>query len=71
MIPKSVKPSRIAENLKSTELKLDADDMQQLLEVDKNYRYVNAKNWVKQEDIDRDIVWDVEADQKFVIQPKQ
>ena len=71
MIPKSVKPSRIAENLKSVELKLDADDMQQLLEVDKNYRYVNAKNWVKQEDVDRDIVWDVEADQKFVIQPKQ
>jgi len=71
VIPKSVKPSRIAENLKSVELKLDADDMQQLLEVDKNYRYVTAKNWVKQEDIDRDIVWDVEADQKFVIQPKQ
>ena len=71
MIPKSVKPSRIAENLKSVELKLDADDMHQLWEVDKNYRYVNAKNWVKQEDVDRDIVWDVEADQKFVIQPKQ
>ena len=70
MIPKSVKPSRIAENLKSTELKLDADDMQRLSEVDKNYRYVDGKSWVKQEDVDRDAVWDCEEDKKFVIQPK-
>jgi len=71
VIPKSVKPSRIAENLKSTELKLDADDMQRLLGVDKNYRYFSGTGWVKQEVIDRDAVWDVEADQNFVIQPKK
>ena len=38
VIPKTVTPARITENLKSTELKLDQEDMRRLRGVDKNFR---------------------------------
>ena len=39
MIPKTVTPSRITENLKATEIKLDAEDMKRLRELEsKNFR---------------------------------
>ena len=43
MIPKSVTPSRIKENMKATEIKLDAEDMKRLCALgDKNFRYVSV-----------------------------
>ncbi len=43
MIPKSVTPSRITENLKATEIKLDAEDMKRLRELEsKNFRCLNV-----------------------------
>ena len=44
MIPKSVKQARITENLKSTELKLDQEDMRRLRGVDKNIRLMLVRN---------------------------
>ena len=43
MIPKSVTPSRISENLKATKVKLDAEDMKRLGVLgSKNFRYVSV-----------------------------
>ncbi len=44
VLAKSVKPSRIEENLKSTEIKLDAEDMRRLGELDRGFRYVNVRS---------------------------
>ena len=41
MIPKSVTPSRIVENLKAAKVKLDAEDMKRLKELGgKQIRYI-------------------------------
>ena len=42
VIPKTVNPARITENLKSTELKLDQEDMRRLRGIDKNLRTVSV-----------------------------
>ena len=43
MIPKSVTPSRITENIKATEVKLGAEDMKRLQALgDKSFRYVSV-----------------------------
>ena len=68
MIPKSTNPKRIAENIKSTEIKLDADDMQRLRGVDKNYRLLKLDFLLKQGEKWQE-AWDIEDDEKFVIQP--
>ena len=43
VIPKTVTPSRIVENMKATEVKLDAEDMKRLRELgSKNFRLLAA-----------------------------
>ena len=42
VIPKTVNPTRIEENLKATEVKLDAEDMKRLRELDRNTRMLNV-----------------------------
>ena len=70
MIPKSVTPSRITENLKATELKLDAEDMQQLVELNRDYRFVDGDFWMLQGQSADEYLWDVEEDKKFVVTSK-
>jgi alcohol dehydrogenase (NADP+) len=43
VIPKSTNPKRIKENLQSANLRLDDDDLQELKNLDKHYRYVHGK----------------------------
>ena len=66
VIPKTVNPARVVENLKSTELKLDAADMKRLLDVDKNHRLFRGEKFLP-----KGATWqescDMEADEKFVI----
>ena len=66
MIPKTVNPARVIENLKSTELKLDAEDMKRLTDVDKDHRLFRGELFLP-----KGVTWqeafDVEADEKFVI----
>ena len=68
MIPKTVNPARITENLKSTELKLDAEDMRQLRDLDRNYRWLTGATVIKSGARGSlDDLWDVKEDEKFVV----
>ena len=66
VIPKSTKPKRLAKNIKLTEIKLDADDMQCLKGVDKNFRLLKLEFFLKQEWKWQE-AWDIEEDEKFMI----
>ncbi len=66
VIPKSVNPVRIAENLKATEVKLDDEDMKQLSGLDRNYRLLDFKTVAKPGST-IDELWDVTADEAFVL----
>ena len=68
MIPKTVNPARITENLKSTELKLDAEDLRQLRDLDRNYRMVAGGFFLKSGESVDDL-WNVQEDEKFVVVP--
>ena len=46
VIPKTVNPTRITENLKSTEVKLDPEDMKRLREADKNSRLLTVRHTI-------------------------
>lgn len=46
VIPKSVNPSRIAENLEAEQLQLSADEIKAMAALERDYRYVNGKFWV-------------------------
>jgi len=45
VIPKSVNPTRLRENLAAAELTLTAEDMSELAKLDVNFRYVNGEFW--------------------------
>lgn len=45
VIPKSVNPARIAENLAAADVSLDAADMAELAELDRELRYVDGSFW--------------------------
>ena len=70
MIPKTVNPARVVENLKSTELKLDAEDMRRLRDLDRNHRLLFGKIFWKETDTLENF-WDVAEDEKFVIKPPE
>ena len=45
MIPKTVTASRITENLKATQIKLDTEDMERLKEVgNRNFRFLKVRS---------------------------
>ena len=45
VIPKSVSPKRLEENLQSARVQLDAEDMEKISALDKNDRYVDGTFW--------------------------
>ncbi|MBE0576261.1 MAG: aldo/keto reductase [Desulfuromonadales bacterium] len=45
VIPKSVKPERLAENFQAAELELSGQDMQELAKLDVGFRYVHGEFW--------------------------
>jgi alcohol dehydrogenase (NADP+) len=45
VIPKSVSPQRIAENLGSVNIALDQQDMTAMAKLDQHRRYVDGKFW--------------------------
>ena len=66
VIPKSVNPDRIRENLKATEVKLDTEDLQRLKALDKNLRFFVGTFFVKKS-VTIEEIWDVAADASFVL----
>ncbi len=45
VIPKSVNPARLKQNLAAAELSLDDDDMREIAGLDRNRRYVDGEFW--------------------------
>ena len=70
MIPKSVTPKWITENHKATGLKLDAEDMQQLVELDRGYRFVKGDFWLPQGQDEDEVLWDLAEDKKLGVTSK-
>ncbi|GAA3600868.1 aldo/keto reductase [Flavivirga amylovorans] len=46
VIPKSVNPGRIAQNIQAEQISLSDEDMQRITDLDKNYRYLTGEHWV-------------------------
>ena len=67
-IPKSTNPARIEENLKAIALKLDAEDMKRLREIEEKSRVISGRLFFREEDTMEDF-WDVVADEKFDVKP--
>ncbi len=49
VIPKSVNPERMAQNLSADNITLTADEMAQISELEKGYRYITGQFWVKKD----------------------
>ena len=64
MIPKSVTPDRIRENLKATEVRLDTEDLQRLGALDRNFRFFKMTFFGKS-GITVDQMWDTAADEAY------
>ena len=48
VIPKSVNPARLCENLMAAEGDLAAEDMEAIAALDRGYRYIDGSFWVKE-----------------------
>lgn len=48
VIPKSVSPERLRQNLEAASVELDDDDMAQISELDRHFRYVNGSTWARE-----------------------
>jgi alcohol dehydrogenase (NADP+) len=46
VIPKSVNPQRIKQNLAAAEISLDKEDLDQIATLDRHRRYVDGSNWI-------------------------
>ena len=68
MIPKSVTPHRIQENFEATKVPLTMDEVEELVAVDKNLRLFKNFTFFLPKGTTIDEIFDVEADEKFVIQ---
>ena len=66
VIPKTTNPDRVLENLKSTDLDLNAEEMRRLREVDRNVRLLTGKFMFK-EGQTQDEFWDVEEDNAYEV----
>ena len=66
MIPKSVNPDRIRDNLKATAVKLDEDDLKRLKDLDRNTRFLTF-SWNLKESNPNEDLWDTASDAAFVI----
>ncbi len=58
VIPKSVNPGRIAENLGADTLDLTADDMSAIAALDRNARFVDGRFWFLGETYSAETLWD-------------
>ena len=63
VIPKSVNPKRIAENIKATQIQLDAEDIKRIEAIDKGARMFSKS--ILKEGVTWQEAWDDEADAKF------
>ena len=69
-IAKSTNPGRIEENLKAVEVKLDAEDMRRMRELDRNGRIISGSLFFTAKDTIEGF-WDVAADEKFDVNPPE
>ena len=67
MIPKSVNPDRIRENLKATEVKLDTEDLERLKALDRNFRFFKMAFFGKSTDTTEEL-WDTATDAAYQLQ---
>ena len=66
MIPKTVNLKRVPENLQSTQLTLDDDDMQQLLGLNQDLRMLDGA-WFLRKGETVDDMWTTEGDKNYII----
>ena len=66
MIPKTVNLKRVPENLQSTQLMLDNDDMQQLLGLNQDLRMLDGA-WFLRKGETVDDMWTTEGDKNYII----
>lgn len=71
VIPKSVNPDRINENIKATDIQLSEGDMKQLRGLgERNFRFDKGSFQQRQGEKWEDF-WDLSEDEAFVVEPKK
>ena len=69
VIPKTVNPDRIKENLQATNLSLDNDDLMRMRGLEKGQRFITGDFVFLPGETEAQF-WDTEEDSKFVIASK-